>query len=229
MPRFRSISKTNNTVRLFVGDKMHIKEMVKEFKRDDPRFETEATAIRYFVHLGIAAQSATENLRNSLDNTIVKNSIKDAVRQELSFHSNHIENLQNMVKDSVQRNKENFADIARRTEIIETKLNGGINELKALFESFINTGAISLRNIIVLRTIIYVYLLGIKTGKLETGAENLGKWTTMITYAHQRANELSLEEIKLLSIDVMETKIIQKMATDVFIKVSSLPAPKSSN
>lgn len=227
MPRFRSVSKTTNTVKLLVGDKMHIKDLVKEFRLTDKRFENETTAIRYFVHLGITAQTATENLRNSLDNTIVKTSIKEAVRMELSFHSAHIENLQNMVKYSVQRNEENFADIARRTEIIETKLDGGLNDLKSLLNNFITTGEISLRNLIVMRTIIYVYLLGIKTGRLETGDENLGKWTTMITYAHQQANELSLEEIKLLSSNIMETTVIQKMATEVFKKVSALPAPKS--
>ena len=120
-PKCRSLSRTTNIVKLLVGDKIHIKEMIKEFKLIDGRFKNETNVIRYFVHLGIIAQIATENLKNSLDNYVVKSLIKEVVRKELSSHSSRIEKLQDMIGNLTAKNEENFGEMAHRTEMIEAK------------------------------------------------------------------------------------------------------------
>lgn len=222
MPNFRSVSRTSNTVRLLVGDKLYIKEMVKEFKLTDERFRNETNAIRYFVHLGIAAQTATENLRKSLDNTIVKHSIKEAVRKELSYHSDHIEKLQNLITELTKANEKNFTDIARRTETIEDQIQSSHNDLLKLLESMFLTGEQALRNMIVLRTVTYVFLLGHKTGQIEAGTDNFLKWKQIIFMAHDKANQLSIDEVKMLSAEELEAEVIKKMASDIFVDVRKL-------
>ncbi len=231
--RYRSISRTGMTVRLFNGSKMYIEKMVRELRFSDPNFATEAAAVRHYVNVGIAAETATSDLRNSLDNTIVKKSIKDGLRYELKSHSNHIENLINALKDFAAESNQLFNDISKRTELIESKVESGFENIEASVDSVLNLlksnfsiNEESLRNIIVLRTITYVFLLGHKTGKIAPGKENLVNWNRMIVLAHKKANELSMGEVKALASDVMEASIIQKMAREIFLQVNSLPEAK---
>lgn len=229
MAKLKRVSKISNFTKLFVGDKNHIGKMVREFKMTDKRFETEAAAVRYYVHLGIVSEAATEDLSNSLNHSIVKNSISTAVEKELSKHSAHIEKLQNLVEDSIAKNEGNFNDIAIRTTSIETKLDAGFETVINLLKSLLKTGEQTLRNLIVLRSIFYVFFLGHQTGRIEPGKENLQKWNRMINLAHQKANALSVDEIKMLSGDVMETDVIRKMASEIFKEVIALPQPTNGS
>ena len=216
---------------------MHISKMIKELGKDDKKFENPAAAIRHYVHLGIAAETATSDLRNSLDNTIVKQSQKEAVRNELKPLSEIIEKLINTIKESKEENSQFFTDVAKRTEIIETKIERaneniaaaieqGNNSILEMMKSVLLTGEQTLRNLIVLRSIIYVFALGHKTGKIEPGKENLIKWNNLIALAHHRANQLSIAEVKMLSSEVLEAHIIQEMASDIFRQINSLPQPE---
>ena len=232
MPNFKTVSKTSHYTKLLVGDKMHITNMIKEFKTTDARFADMSAAIRYYVHVGIAAETATSDIRNSLDNTIVKASQKEAVRKELIPLDNKIENLITAIRETAAENSSFFTDVARRTEIVEAKLDRNIERIDNGFDSVINflkgmliTGEQTLRNLIVLRSIIYVFFLGHKTGRIEPGKENVTKWTRMISLAHEKANEFSITEVKMLSSEVLETTTIQKMAREIFKEVNSLPEP----
>ncbi|HLM59636.1 MAG TPA: hypothetical protein VK308_02420 [Pyrinomonadaceae bacterium] len=228
MPKYKNVSRTNNTVHLYVGDKMHIKEMVKEFKKDDPRFSTESSAIRYYVHLGISTQRTTEDLKGNLDNAIIKKAIETAVRAELKFHSEHIEKLQNIVESFEQTTGGNFADLVKRTTIIEDKLDRGFESVINALKNILTTGENALRNLIVLRSILYVFLLGHKTGRIEPGKENIIKWQRIIKRAHEHANKLSVIEVKNLTNEMVEAQVIERISADIFREVLSLPEAKIS-
>jgi hypothetical protein len=227
--RFREISRINMTVRLLNGDKIHVEKMVRELKYKDPNFATESAAVRHYVHLGVIAETATTDLRGSLTNNIVKRSQKDAVRAELLPLDNKVENLVNAFKEFSEENSNLFKDVSRRTEVIETKLDAGNEAILGLLKSMNITGEQSFRNLIVLRSIIYVFFLGHKTGRIEPGKENLQKWHQMINLAHQKANALSLNEIKMLTGDVMEADVIRKMASEIFKEVLRLPQPANES
>lgn len=227
MPNFKRVSKTSNYVKLFIGDRIHISNMIKEHKRDDPKFADYSAAIRYYVHLGIAAETATSDLRNSLDNTIVRQSQKEAVRDELKPLANLIENLTNKVTESVEKNSEFFADVSKRTEIIESKLDIASEKIINLLNSILITGENALRNIIVLRSIIYIFFLGLRTGKIEPGKENLVKWNKMITLAHKKANSLSIAEVNQLHEETLEAEVIQRFSSEIFKEVNALPEPET--
>lgn len=185
-----------------------------------------SAAIRYYVHVGIAAETATQDLRGSLDNTIIRNSIKDAVRYELKSHSGHIENLIEAVKELISKNEMSFGDVARRTTDIETRLEGGVEKILTNLGSIHVTTTESLRNIIVMRTIFYIFLLGYKTGKIKPGEENINKWHSIVTLTHEMANALSIDEVKMISADNLETKYIRHMAAQIFRAIQALPQPE---
>lgn len=104
MTKLKRVNKISNYTKLFVEDKNHIIKMVREFNITDKRFETETAAVRYYVHTGIVSETATEDSSNSLNHSIVKNSISTAVEKELSKHPAHIEKSQNLVEDSITAN-----------------------------------------------------------------------------------------------------------------------------
>lgn len=235
MPRKRSISRTNNTVRLFVKDKMHIKQMVEEFKKTDPRYDNEATAIRYFVHLGISAQQATENLRNSLDNTIVKHSIKQGLQDELKTHTESLDKLVKTVNDLSEKTDINHRDLAKRQTDVESKLEtltegvfDAVGLLKLLQSSIGLNSQETLRNVIVLRTILYVFLLGYQTERIlpDKDKKNAYYWAELIRIAHERANELSINEVQRLSAQDLEANVIVKMAEQIFKEILSMQQPQ---
>ena len=47
----------------------------------------------------------------------------------------------------------------------------------------------------------------------------------MINLAHEKANKLSVKEIKMLSSEALEATVIQKMAGDIFREVVAMPEP----
>lgn len=77
-------------------------------------------------------------------------------------------------------------------------------------------GNVTLPDWIVLQRVFFVFLLGHKTGKIESGKENIVKWSRMINLAHEKANELSIKEFKLLSSEGLEAGTIQNMAQEIF-------------
>ena len=96
--------------------------MVRELKLKDKNFETESAALRHYASVGIAAETATSDLRNSLDNTIVKKSIKQAAHDEITLLKKDLEEAVDLIRKSAQKNTEDFADLARRTDFIESKV-----------------------------------------------------------------------------------------------------------
>lgn len=236
MPDFKSISKRNHSVRSLFGDKMHISKMVKEFRLTDNRFETTAAAIRYYVHVGIAAETATGDLRHSLNNTIVKQSQKEAVRFELKPLANLLENLINKLEQVDTKTGETLNEIAKQNTIIESKVNRNFEQFNKSSESLLEliksvksiniTSEYNLKNMLVLRSVFYVFLLGYKSGKIPAGEDNFTLWSDIVKIAHRRASQLSIRELKMFSDDVLETNTIQEMATEMFREILALQASK---
>ena len=120
--RYNQISRKGSPVRLLNRCQIHIEKMVRDLKHVDPNFANETAAVRHYVNVGIAAETATSDLRRSLDNTIVKKSIKTAAHDEITVLKKDLEKAVDLLKDLSKRQTEDFADIARRTELIETKV-----------------------------------------------------------------------------------------------------------
>lgn len=232
--RYRAISKDNINVKLFNGSKRHIETMVREFRYSDPNFSSIASATRHYVHIGISAESATSDLRWSLENSVIKKAQKDAVRDELKPHSGNIKNLIATIENLIEENAKNFNDLATRTDLIEAKLDTGFEDqsatlenMTATLEKLLLTGDHSFKNIATLRSLFYIFLLGIQTGRIEPGEANLTQWNNLVAIAQQKAGELSSEELRNLSAEKMESEVIRNLTWDIFEQIYKLPVNRA--
>lgn len=219
--RFREISRTGTFVRLLNGSKMHIEKMVRELRFSDPNFSTEAAAVRHYVNVGIAAETATSDLRNSLDNSIVRKSQKAAVRDEIKPLNNNIHLMMETMKKFTEENARLFSDVAKRTADLESKLDIGVENIVERLEKILMTGEQSFKNIAVLRSLFYIFLLGIETGKINTGKENLAQWNTIVKLAHEKAGEFADRELRELSTGRMESEVIKNITLQIFTHVKN--------
>lgn len=217
--RYRAISKSVVSAKLYNGSKRHIDTMVREFRNSDPAFSSVGAAIRHYVHVGISAEAASTDLRWTLDYSPIKKAQKDAVREELKPHSGNIKNLEKKIEEMMLETGQLFRDITTRTDNIEAKLDVGFENTAERLEKILLTGDHSFRNIAVLRSLFYVFLLGIQTNLLNTGKENLAQWKAVVRTAHEKVGEFAAEELRLLTADQMENDFIRKLTLDIFSTV----------
>lgn len=238
MEKVRKISKEPAVTRLFSKDSEHIKKLVKKNRYTDKRFDSSSSAIRYYVELGIAAENPVENSAEDLKHRIIRSSQKNIIGEQLVPLTEAIEILFERMKIFDKNQADYFTNSATHLNRIEAHLERGVKEISRQFITSLEsiyaqldgsgkTGDETLRNLIVLRSVFYIFLIGHKTGKIEPGKENLVKWNRMINLAHEKANELSIKEVKMLNGETLEATVIQKMAGDIFRQVASLPEPKT--
>lgn len=65
-----------------------------------------------------------------------------------------------------------------------------------------------------MRSIFYVFLLGCRTGRIEP-SEKI-KWERLVREIHDKASEISLEEIDQLSMQEFENDVVQQLAKEMF-------------
>ncbi|MBA2620683.1 MAG: hypothetical protein H0U87_05730 [Acidobacteria bacterium] len=193
--------------------------MVREFRNSDPIFSSIASAVRHYVHVGISAESASTDLRWTLDYSPIKKAQKDAVREELKPHSGNIKNLEVKIDALMLQSGQLFNDLTKRTENIEAKLDAGFEDAINRLEKLLTTGDHSLKNIVVLRSLFYIFLLGIQTGKINTGKDNLTQWNTIVRTAHKKADEFAAEELRHLTSEKMESDVIKNLTLEIFSAV----------
>jgi hypothetical protein len=219
--RYRAVSKTSITVRLFNGSKIHIEKVVRELKGANVNFASESAAVRYYVSLGIDAETATSDLRNSLDNSIVKESIDGAMGKKLNPLKESIVRIDQALKNFTAENARIFTDVAKRTADIEAKLDTGFENTSATLEKLLLTGDNSFKNIAVLRSLFYIFLLGIQTGKINQGKDNLDQWNNIVRIAHEKAGEFAAQELRELSTGRMESDVIKNLTLQIFTHVKN--------
>lgn len=236
MEKTKKISNETAATKLFSEDYQHIKKLVKKKRFTDKRFESNSAAIRYYVELGIAAENPVEDEGKNLDQEVINFSQRDALRDELIPLTVALENLFGAVKTLSVNQADYFSNSAAHLHRIEAHLERGIKEISrqlvTSLESIYSqldengkTGDETLRHLIVLRSIFYIFLLGYQTGKIEPGTDNLEKWNSIIDLAHKKANELSLDEVKSLTAENAESKVVQRMANEIFEATRKLPMP----
>lgn len=216
------ISKENLPSRLFEKDSNHVKRKVKESGYADTRFKDKSSAIRYYVHLGIAAETRTETA-NNLDDKIIKASQKEVVTDSLLPVKNSIDDLISVMQEF----DEHFTEANRKTDTLIRRIEG-LNEqinvqLGDILKQIITTGKVSeesLRNFIVLRSIHYVFLFGYKTGRIEPNDN--AQWTKLVSFAHRKAQQLSLEELQHLAEGTLNAKMVENLANEMFTSIKEL-------
>ncbi len=123
------------------------------------------------------------------------------------------------MKKFTEENARLFSDVAKRTADLESKLDIGVENIVERLEKILMTGEQSFKNIAVLRSLFYIFLLGIETGKINTGKENLAQWNNIVRLAHEKANEFAAQELRELSTGRMESDVIENITYQIFTAV----------
>ncbi len=222
---FQGISRTTIGVRLRNGSVTHIKRMVKELKGIDPNFANDSAAIRHYVNIGIAAETATSDLRNSLDNSIIKRSINIATKKEVDPIALKLVTLTEQIKNLMVRNNEHFDEMTRHSDNVAAKIDAGQEMFSEAFVDLQITTDETLRNAIMLRVINYIFLFGHKTSRIDPGVTNTERWKQIIYLVHDKVNRLSMMELKQVKNEEQDRLLIQRLTKQIFNETRDLEQP----
>lgn len=190
----------------------------------DKRFENNSAAIRFYVHLGIATENRT-SVVNSLDDKIIKASQKEVVIETLLPVKNAVDTLTAAIEEFGSKQQEYFIAANKQNDALVRHIENGFNGLgehitksftRLLHEILLNgkLNEQSLRNIIVLRSILYVFLLSYKIGRIEPNEKI--NWEKLVLEIHSKAQEISLAEIYELTTEEFETGVVKQLAREMF-------------
>lgn len=237
MEKNKKISRETNATKLFADDLNHVKKIVKKNRYTDKRFESHSSTIRYYVELGIQAENSSDSGANNLDRAVINSTATDALRVEVLQLNEIIENLSATVKTLSANQTDYFACSTKKLQSLEASLANNLSEVSSQLNSDSEgivkrldrtekTDSAMLHNLIVLRSVFYIFLLGYQTEKIKPGKDNLNKWGKLIEVAHQQANRLSIDEIKASASEELESAMIREMAKTIFREVMSHPEPE---
>jgi len=180
----RAISRINQYTRLFQKDNLFVEKKVRELRYDDKRFESNAAAIRYYVHVGIAAEDRVK-AANSLDDQIIKASQKEVVVDSLMPLKKSIDGLINAMERFEEKQTNHFVSQSRETDVLARRIEGGfaalskyltenVGAISERLKTIVKTNSDTLRGIVMLRSMIYVMLLGYSNGVMK--AIDVNRW-----------------------------------------------------
>lgn len=214
------ISKASTPSRLFSNDERHIKNKVRQLRFEDKRFENNSAAVRHYVHLGVITEKRTETA-NTLDDRIIKSSQKEVVRSELIPLVEHINELTKEITFLREQQEvflaqmsKNFENLRARFETLFEQFSGQFGKL---FAELLRTGKINeeaLRNAIVLRTIMFVFLIGYKTGRIDPKIQT--DWNSVVAWTIKKAAELSAEQIMQIADETHENRLVQDISNELW-------------
>lgn len=216
----QKISKENLPSKLYERDLNHIKRKVATDGKTDTRFKDKSSTIRYYVHIGIVNEKRVETA-HTLDDKIIKASQEEVVSKSLSPLKKSIDDLITVMKNFETNQTEFFTESARQNEYLTRRIEG-LNEminstLGDLIRQLLHNGRVSeetLRNVIILRSIQFVFLLGYKTGRIDP--QERAPWDKLVKFAHQKAAALSLEELHALAEGKVDSATIEQLASEMF-------------
>ncbi len=171
--------------RLLVRDANFLKQKIKTDGVRDVRFKDRSAALAHYVHLGIAAEKQVE-AANSLGDRIIRESQREVVIDSLRPLKEAI--------DKLTVTMTGFGELQASSLSETTRVTRGIQE------GVIHLAARSrreLENIIIIRSVLFVFLLGIRTNRIQPDERT--PWDKLIAFAHEKARELAVEETKLRS------------------------------
>lgn len=217
------ISNESLPARLYAPDTRHIKRRVAEFGGTDTRFKDKTAAVRHYVHLGIVTEKRTETA-NTLEDRIIKTAQKEVVIETLLPVKNSIDALIEAMQNFDRKQDAHFLDATKQNNTVIRRLEEFFylaeKSLQKLSDDVISSGVGGeeiLRNIVILRSIQYVFLLGYKTGKIEP--DEKVNWEYVVRLAHEKARELSYAELESLTAGAGESPHIEKLARDIFVAI----------
>lgn len=196
--------------RLLIRDANFLKQKIKTDGVRDVRFKDRSAALAHYVHLGIAAEKQVE-AGNSLGDRIIKESQREVVIDSLRPLKEAI--------DKLTVTMTGFGELQTSSLSQTTRVTRGMQE------AVINLAERSrreLENIIIIRSVLFVFLLGIRTNRIQPDEKT--PWDKLIAFAHDKARELAVEETNLS--DGRDSELVRKLANELFAAVKNFQPGK---
>lgn len=204
----KKIGKQSISVRLNVGDEKHVNITVRTKGAVDARFNTVTNAVRYYVGLGIAAEKRVAT-GNDLGTRIIRETQREVFNQSLGPLTDILNGLREVMQE-----------VREGQEAAETLANRTVLDLTGLMNKITQIGTRDLQNTLIVRSILFVYLLGFKTDRIAPDERTT--WDNLIVDAHKRAQELAAQEAEAVSGG--DAEIVRLIANDLFAGLKQFSA-----
>lgn len=218
--REKKLSETTHHIKIFMTDLRHIRRKLKD-ENDKAHFKSISSAIRHYVHNGIAAEDNIDYTRNSLKDRIVREAQKNIVFDAHKPLTRKIDRIETLIKNLEVQQDLNFRSQSNQFVNLEDALSGEFSKIAgflnnlpaALPKAPENTSREPslekeiLKNILVLRSVMYVYVLGMFGKAVPITGDGNHFWVNLLEVAHREAHQLSALEIFKLDEEELELKL----------------------
>ena len=212
----RRISGTSFPAKLYVGDLRHIRRTKDDRGATRGTFASISGIIRHYVHLGINAEKSLDDDRYTIKDRLVRESFTTLIRDEAKPTTEKINNVEKTIKEladqleSIRNDSTNaYLKIERK---LEEKFDGFENASGETIPADKNQPNIfeemTLKNLIILRSILYIFLLAFHNKANPTEKDGSGIWFNIIKIAHEDAAQLSKGELEKLNESDLEEYIL---------------------
>ena len=189
--------------RLLVADSNYLKHKVKNEGQTDSRFRDKSSALSHYVHVGIAAEKQVAT-GNSLGERIIRETQREVIIDSLDPLKEVLDKLTTAVTCFGELQAASLEETKNSTHDLQTHLS-------LLQES----GRRELENIFIIRSVLFVFLLGIQTNRIQPDEKT--PWDKLIAFAHDRARELARKETALNA--TTDSELVRKLANELFAAI----------
>lgn len=208
--KIKRVSKTGIKTYLNLSDERFLKEKLKENLLDEKgKHYTMSSIIRKYVHLGLINEKNTQHAQYSLRDQVVRKSL---FRLMDEFH----EPMQNMLtlirEENAELKKGLEAVIANNDKhgfILQNEIANLKVDLLASFDQIKDDkySELAFKNILILRTVFYVFLLAYHHKVIPNKLEAEKAWIKIVKVVHRKAGELSMNELVIKDTKALEYEI----------------------
>ena len=195
---------------LFLTDERFIKEKLKEGLFDEKgKPLTMSSIIRKYVHLGLINEKNTQHAEYSLRDKVVRKSLFRLMDEFMSPMQTAI----NEFREENKALKNVIRELLDKKKSDAFELQMSINSLREdLLLEFGNISTdkyseLSFKNLVILRTVFYVFLLGYHHKKIPPHSSAEDAWIEIVKIVHNKAGEMSLEELAGKDTEGLEKEI----------------------
>ena len=194
----KRISSTSHTTRLYSRNESHVKKMVRDFGHENTKYRNVTAAIRHYVELGIATEKRTEGL-TSVESRIVKTSQKEVIIETIRPLTKEIDRLTNIIEDLREENKD---------------LRSGQFDIIQLLKPLSFLLKKCLHNILILRSVFYVFSLGYKSKDISSFT--IKDWNNLVVAINNKTITLTEEELKRSAEEETDINLLNNNVRDAF-------------
>lgn len=204
--------------------------MIEEKKKDNENFENYSAAIRYYVHIGIDAENDGDKLTHTFKDRVVARAFGSMFAGLLKPLLNKIGVVQSLLENLTAQTKKDFSyNQTQFTKIIDqmsADVATALTKQNLIEDNNQNYDRHLLKNLLVMRVLTYVMLLGVKARNY-----NNKFWIDTIAFTEKKLSNISIDKFAAMEPDEFdqEVKILTRYVYNELQKESDLQSQLNEN